>query len=635
MSRSASRGSDMELAYASPNVVRLRGGHPEAVSRHDRKRQASGRVNDETGKEGPDGRKRRYRGSSDDEGKLTYDGFTNEDLRVGGPYLCSLPAQNVYITKYHPLYSRLYGNDNEVWKRITEILQSSRVALKSFDFVSRQSRWIPGDPLRVTAFIIARREAIDNSWLDAARKIRQYLISQGLQEVCVEIADKRAFKNARVFPVLKEDAICTKWETVRQQILRSIELKDVFFVGCYRVGQSEDVNDNPPTILILVNVLSTRDWKGTRETVVGILGQHDLSMVAVEISKDRLLRTGHFVGDLDRAALEGPVKPGYSIGIQADNMASGTFGGYIDLKRPNTGEWVKFGLTCFHCVVPEPEKRPLLLSKMFDNWTQNGVPPKDELARRYLRMHSPSLKDLEQKLRQLDREIAQIKSTKEHKRGVEMEAEGLLDMMPKTDRSNYLVEKSCIADLESCGKEIRAFRDTDRYELGYVVSASGFKTCKVPSTGKSDSKSNMDWALIEVQKRREGPNKLGKGIALTLASSNDLNGLSDEPLFIEGRSSGSSEGAYSGLRPALITEKMVDGIITRMGTIEHSATGYNGESFSRPGDSGSLIFQRPGKVGGMVFARAEQKGITLFTRIDDLFEDIKQSMSATDIRISD
>lgn len=42
----------------------------------------------------------------------------------------------------------------------------------------------------------------------------------------------------------------------------------------------------------------------------------------------------------------------------------------------------------------------------------------------------------------------------------------------------------------------------------------------------------------------------------------------------------SSKGAYSGLRSALITEKMVDGILTRMETIEYSATRENG-GFSR------------------------------------------------------
>lgn len=77
-------GSDLELAYASPS--------------------------------GPHGRKRRCRGYSDDEGHLTADGFTNEDLRVGGPYLFSLPARNIHITKEHPLYSRLHGIDSQVFR---------------------------------------------------------------------------------------------------------------------------------------------------------------------------------------------------------------------------------------------------------------------------------------------------------------------------------------------------------------------------------------------------------------------------------------------------------------------------------------------------------------------------------------
>lgn len=55
-------------------------------------------------------------------GNLTDDGFTNEDLRVGGPHLCALPAEYIPIAKDHPLYSRLYGNDNEVWKYVAPVV---------------------------------------------------------------------------------------------------------------------------------------------------------------------------------------------------------------------------------------------------------------------------------------------------------------------------------------------------------------------------------------------------------------------------------------------------------------------------------------------------------------------------------
>lgn len=83
-------GSDLELAYASPS--------------------------------GPDGRTSRYRGCSNDEGNLTDDGFINEDIRVGGPHLCALPARYIPITKNHPLYSRLQERDHEVWKYVAPVV---------------------------------------------------------------------------------------------------------------------------------------------------------------------------------------------------------------------------------------------------------------------------------------------------------------------------------------------------------------------------------------------------------------------------------------------------------------------------------------------------------------------------------
>jgi hypothetical protein len=45
----SSRGSDLELAYASPNVLRLQGGDPEGIERHTRKH-ASNVLSDEEDK---------------------------------------------------------------------------------------------------------------------------------------------------------------------------------------------------------------------------------------------------------------------------------------------------------------------------------------------------------------------------------------------------------------------------------------------------------------------------------------------------------------------------------------------------------------------------------------------------------
>lgn len=90
-----SRGSDRELAYVSPKIETIIGIDPgEYMSQLSIKEPRSST----DGKLESDGRRRRSRHSSDDEGEMFKDGFINEDLRVGGPYLCSLPVETIPMT---------------------------------------------------------------------------------------------------------------------------------------------------------------------------------------------------------------------------------------------------------------------------------------------------------------------------------------------------------------------------------------------------------------------------------------------------------------------------------------------------------------------------------------------------------
>ncbi|KAB8077385.1 hypothetical protein BDV29DRAFT_153772 [Aspergillus leporis] len=272
-------------------------------------------------------------------------------------------------------------------------------------------------------------------------------------------------------------------------------------VGCYQVGKSEEVSENPPTVLILVNVRSTR------ETIIRILAQYDLNMVAVEIAKDVISRSGFIVGDLDRAAFKGSVKPGRSLGIQADNMAASAFGGYLELKYPRSGEWRKFGLTCFHCVLPHEERTPQAISELCKGWRENGIQMNEHNAKRHLRMHSPSLVDMHRKLQLLESEITEGESGETYKKGSEMEKEGLLDMMSEIGKRTFLSRKAEIDNQKNFVQEIRDFCARNSYQLGSVVAASGFRHRKVPSIAKSDSLMNVDWGLIQIEGVREGPNE--------------------------------------------------------------------------------------------------------------------------------
>lgn len=59
---------------------------------------------------------------------MAYDGFSNEDYRVGGPYICSIPVITYDIPEHHVLYSRLVLDNDDLYHSIHSILSSMRLA---------------------------------------------------------------------------------------------------------------------------------------------------------------------------------------------------------------------------------------------------------------------------------------------------------------------------------------------------------------------------------------------------------------------------------------------------------------------------------------------------------------------------
>jgi len=370
LTRSTSRGSSFELAYASPVIslgaLRLMGVGTESLERHDSKRHRPRAFNDEEGKYGEDGRKRRSLGSSDDEGEITVDGFSNEDLRVGGPYLCSLPLLTIPILVAHPLHGLLQekvSSGGTFSERIHAILRDKGVSLIAsgpwdhpVTFCLRQSKYYPEDEPIPTILILATRFVVDDDWLQAARRIHSLLRQERVARISVEIADPQAFRQPSMSPVLDSDPIWNKWSSVLSDILRTVELRDIQLIGCYRRGRNKG-KENPVTILVIVNIDSQRKWRNTREIITKILDMWTLPLVAVEIIKDR------------RSSLKDPVEPeaktgfntelltgramaGGPIAHSSNDQGSGTLGGFIELQGPSTQKWTCFALTCFHVINP-------------------------------------------------------------------------------------------------------------------------------------------------------------------------------------------------------------------------------------------------------------------------------------------
>lgn len=109
---------------------------------------------DNPGSISADGRQRKNRGSSNDE-HFIWDGLISEDWRAGGPHLCTLPAQQRFITD-DPLYSRLTP-DWDLALKISDICHRFNVLIESVGFCAFQSVLQPEDQPVLTAFIPAKK----------------------------------------------------------------------------------------------------------------------------------------------------------------------------------------------------------------------------------------------------------------------------------------------------------------------------------------------------------------------------------------------------------------------------------------------------------------------------------------------
>lgn len=334
------RGADSELCYASVELQNIEDtGVPPSSDR----------------------RKRRTFGSSvdDDEEEMSPDNLLNADFRAGSPSLCPVPVISFALPRN---LSHIAALEEEPYRsKIYAILHRWEVDITGYGVCLRQPRLYPEDQPILTLLIMAkRRHNLDPNWLRACQQIRSFLSTKGLDEVSVEIADKRAFKPVYCFPVRQDDAIFSVWDKVRDTILREIDLKDWKVLEWFRLGSSEDALNNPPTVMVTVDRDSVRKWSPVRGDIIQILKRFGLGKVAVSIAKGCVYRSTDtsLEADMPQTTWGKKARVGVSLGVHDDNGArssSATFGGFIELLNEN-GEWHRFGLTCYHAVLPDTDR---------------------------------------------------------------------------------------------------------------------------------------------------------------------------------------------------------------------------------------------------------------------------------------
>lgn len=340
MSGIKSRGLDVEEAYTSPQTPFAGSLCPVSSTSSDK-------------------RSERSRRSSNDSNADSSDGFINDHLRAGSPYLCAIPGDTYDIQPKHPLFQRLIINNNtSTVTKVVEILHQFDIHGCKIDFCTRRSCVDPEPEPILTLLILVRRNDVsvyNEKWVNAARNIWQYLHQEGLGDLAVEIADPQVFESIKYFPVRQTDAIAPVWKEVCGTIINRLShnLKEWLTLACFRVGRSADANENPPTIVLTVSKTSTRDWQPVRDGIVEILNRRNLDSVGVLIIKDKLLFVTGPRPSFPYNTLTGEASVGQSLAPCNWSGGSGTFGGWVEVQDKNSGIWYPFGITFFHCVLPD------------------------------------------------------------------------------------------------------------------------------------------------------------------------------------------------------------------------------------------------------------------------------------------
>ncbi|KAJ5087638.1 hypothetical protein N7456_011254 [Penicillium angulare] len=631
ISCSTSRGSSWELAYASP--VR-----------------------------GSGDRKRRFRGCSDDKGLMTRDGFHREDLRVGGPYLCSVPTRTILISRGHPnfgIMDRQTIEGVEFSEAIKEILMKWGTDFHNFDIVGRQSIFNPENKPILTLLIYDNGGNARGCWLSCTRDLRKLLFARKLDHISVEIAHNWAFTCPETWPVLREDEVFKKWDTILAILLKRLNLDGLRMISCLRRGRSSRLQDCIPTVVIIVMPGLQLHWKSMREIVVRILDEHDLGTVAVEITRDviesRGLENESKRGVSAKILLNSARRmthPGQSIASSMELEISGTLTGFLQLLSAHSNErqtWHTVALTCFNAIVPPSEQVPEKDKAALAEWQSKGISGTTAkgLHSKLLRVDHPAKVSKAEEASKIKELLWKAKAHPLYEVGREMEREGTLATLTETSRKAYCNTNRQVSKCESNLMALEQVFSGNEF-LGTVVLASGLKLKDIYTLKGEKYPTKLEWALISPNEHAESPDyrKVSNEILQdcfvdTEADAAQLADLHMELVIIYGSRSGMSLGMVNTLKTANIEARLQEGQVQTVVTIENTIVGAsNGHdtSVSFPpfwvhGDSGAIIVAyRTSAVVGMLFSGMRYNSISYFTRVDDLFADIKEVSGAKDVR---
>ncbi|KAJ5835364.1 hypothetical protein N7447_001390 [Penicillium robsamsonii] len=592
--------------------------------------------------------------SSPFDGPVTIDktGFLQSALRAGGPYLCSLPA---HTDTTDPHYDA--DTVSQIEGYAAQVLRDLHLRYQDIGLMGRHSKVEP-EPKQVTTVLVRMPNVPQPElWYRAAKQINRLLTRHGHPGISVEMIETDLFNGIYCSPVESSHSISPKWKSLAQEIVARCPNKDDWTgLDCFRYGTNPHRNSNPVTVIIRVCKTSQNSFVTAARYVHGILAAFGEAEVDVLFTKDG---TKSFVLNpiLPPEATSGSVYPGVSIGIHNSSAGCFTLGGFVQLRFKHRKDWNTYALTCFHCVCPPPMYRGdrYLQSddaqRAFERWERHPLTMHDspsflDIAKRILRIDHPAPRDLRTTINSLNRSIRALKDDSFYASKAEID-KGDNGWLPDSARYGYEAALHYIRDLEKRRDRYAEMLQNGSYYLGHVVAGSGMNRTRLDEDKRRVA---VDWALIQISS-----NRIHRQMHGDCVSGNNAFQYSNEPtnpryyggsignvldglnLYKSGRSTAMTASVYHGLESVeleRLKSKKGPGYILGITWVSKMATPENSFPFAEHGDSGAWITRMDGKVFGILTGGDERQGTTYFSRINDVFDDIKDVTGAVEVRIA-
>ena len=519
-----------------------------------------------------------------------------------------------------------------------------------------------------TILVLAVKEVADKNWESACREIRSACLDAGLGSMNVEIADERGLQPTLSHPISAHEPFAVQWYRIRPRVIALLPPQKWLSISLLRRGTSADYRECSVTIVITIPENSESHRSGARDNIAAMLESEYWYEVAVEIGRGRIWQGA--VADGNRQLLDPerdwkiPAQMGRSLGRRDTLKKSGTLGGFIEILPLDTDEWKRYGLTCFHCVLPPTE----IPTSHVENLKKHGI--RDGAYD--IEMDQPSSGDHHETLRYFQDRINDLRS-KRH----ELIARRLKDphdcVIP-SDKRKFKQDQSIIESFEEKIKSGEGFFRENHQHLGTVFAGSGL--------GRTENGFTLDWALIEIKQERVSQNKVSIYLRISKQATVLIHGkllsveevrnvvdsknvnikrvvqsklynpvenkvvgaqvlvTSDDDLFKFGRTTDFTWGRQNGVHECrLVGWREDDGGVLRQETHDdYQVVGMppsDGLLLGDGGDSGSFVLNCDGAFVGLYFGGNTHTNTGYYTAAYDLFASIKSVTGARGVRLPD